>query len=647
MTNTARLGMTLVEGTDTLAGSSPSTALQGKVNTALTKLDASVGRVICTSTTRPTTGLFPGIQGYETDTRRNIINPTGVNTAAAWRYEYYDSPGAGAVRPYRPIRPYGGDTLHSAFPSVVVLPNSKMLMVWRVATSHTSIDGAFRGSISLDRGRTWGASFLLWNGVSSVDFRDPCVSLSRDGTKIYISYFKAVTGNAGAGVFFRYSTDEGTTWSTEVRTDNFSFYAASSAPVVELDNGTLVIPFYGHASGESWDSVWTVKSTDGGTTWQTPVRIINGQTAGDHRQEPWITWKPGSQTYIMTYRHGNASQIGVSTSTDNTTNWSGGVAKFAGYGRPATVWVNDTTFVCVYRSVANGDALVRSSRDSGANWTPARLVEPAWYWGQYMAYAGMDRLDNGCAVMVMANQASTTLSRVFISYLGEAGAVTPFGALDSERDVVWGNGDGTIFATNFEQLNGTLSYPWQVMAGAVTVTDGAVFSASADNVVDLIAVNAGTNDMEVEAEINCGGTGTIETGAAIIFRMIDANNYLMFTVETQGQNYRLYKVVSGVASLLERNGDSPGATFSYTVGVRTLPVNQYVKYRIICRERMIWVYLNDQWIVASAGAGQPFPSALLSSADYTTFATNGKFAGIKLNSQSTSVHSCRRFSVKA
>ena len=643
MTTTSRLGLTHVEGTDTLAGSSPTTALQGKVNAALNAFDGSVGRIICTSATRPTTNLFPGIQAYETDTKLSIINPTGVSGTANWRIENTGASGAGGARSFRPIRPYGGDSLHSAFPGVVVLPNNKILMCWRVATSHTSVDGAFRAATSTDLGKTWTASFLLWNGISSVDFRDPALSLSRSGTRIYITYFKAATGFPANGVFFRYSDDEGVTWSTEVRVDNVMARAASSAPCVELDNGTLVIPFYGRSGAETWESCYTAKSTNAGATWATPVKIINGESAGDHRQEPYITMK--GQTGVMTYRHGTNSQLGVSTTADNTVNWSGGVAKFAGTGRPTTCWVNDGALACVYRSVANGDALIRTSRDNGASWSPPRLVEPAWNAGGWMTYAAMDKVSPDAAILIMGNEAATTQSRIFISYAGESGAVTPFGALPTQQEIQGNKLDNLIFSTNFEQLNGGIQYPWYVLAGAVTVTDGEVRSASADNVPDIVGMYTGTNDMEVEAEINCGGTGTIQSGAAIIFRMVSATTYLMFTIEGQGVNFRLYKVVSGVASLLERNGDSPGSLFDYNVGVRTLPFNQYVKYKIICRERYIHVYLNDQWIVQSAGAGQVFPSAMLSAADYSTFST-GRFAGFKLNDQSTTVHKCRYFSVR-
>lgn len=645
MTTTPRTGATHVEDTDTLSGSTIATALRAKVNDAFNRFDAGAGRVMCTSTSRPTTLLFPGIQAYEADTKQNIINPSGTAGDANWRYENVGMPGAGAARSYRPIRPYGGDSAHSAFPSVVVLRNNKIVMFWRVGTNHTGIyDGVLYRASSTNMGKTWSAGTFLWTPAAGTDVRDPGASLSRSGTRIHLSYFKANNTNTAAGVFYRYSDDEGVNWSSEVRVDNSMFRAAVSAPPVELDNGTIVIPFYGRSSLESWESVWTVKSTDGGATWATPVRILNGETATDHRQEPYITMK--GQTGVMTYRHGTTASIGVSTTADNTANWSGGTAKFAGSGRPATCWVNNDALACVYRSTANGDALIRTSRDNGANWTPPRLVEPAWNAGGWMTYAAMDRVSPDSAIMVMGNEAASTQSRIFVSYVGESGASTPFGALPSEQEMVWSDQERTIFATNFEQVNGTLQYPWYVLADAVTVIDGELQSASANNTPDIVGMYTGVNDMEVEAEINCGGTGTIQTGAALIFRMVSSNTYMMFTVEGAGLEYRLYKVVSGTATLLPRN-DVGGSNVSYTAGILTHQPNQYHKYKVIARGRAIWVYFNDQFIVepGAGAAGKPEPTCFMSSSDYNTFSA-GRFAGVKLNAQGTSTHKCRRFSVK-
>lgn len=48
------------------------------VNDNLDKIDNAMGAVICTSTTRPSTNLFNGMELYETDTRRSVVRVAGA-----------------------------------------------------------------------------------------------------------------------------------------------------------------------------------------------------------------------------------------------------------------------------------------------------------------------------------------------------------------------------------------------------------------------------------------------------------------------------------------------------------------------------------------------------------------------------------------
>lgn len=528
--------------------------------------------------------------------------------------------GSGQVRAVKPIRPYNQDTAHSAFPSVAIMTDGTMIMVYRQGTDHSATrDGVIKKATSTDNGRTWSAPTTLMSGAAGTDLRDPCISLSRDGTKLYLTYFKATSILAAAGVFFRSSTDAGANWATEVRVDATLPYAASSGPVVELDNNTLVVPYYGRSGAETWDSVWTGKSTNGGTTWPTNTRILNGQTATNHYQEPWIALS--GQTAVLSYRHGTAASIGMIKSTDNTVNWSAASAKFAGTGRATIFWANADTLACIYRKLSGGDAVIRSSRDTGTSWYPERFIEASASLAGWMTYAGVARLSNGASVCVLANEVSTSNSRVHTTYIGESGVITPFGAIPNGAEAGASNLDGVAFATCFEQPDGTLGYPWTVVTGAVTVTNGELLSASADNVVDIVSINTSQNDMEVEAEIYNGGTATMQSGSAIIFRMTAPTTYLMWTIETQGGNFRLYQVVSGTATQIA----------IATPGTPSFSFNTYNKYKVIARGDKILCFFNDvMWINYDA-------TSILS-----TFST-GFLAGIKLNSQGTTTHKCRRF----
>lgn len=620
MTDTARLLMTLVEGADVI-----STDMRNKINAALNKLDTAAGYVLCTSTTNPTTNLFAGMLIFETDTKRRKVNVNGTTTG--WRPiggDTFDSMGFGMVRPIKPVRAFGQDSAHAAFPSVVQLNNGSLVMVYRQGTDHSaSRDGVIKITTSTDQGRTWSApTTALTGSPAGTDLRDPCVSLSRSGTKIYLTYFKGTSVLAAAGVFFRVSTDSGATWGTEVRVDNLP-YAASSAPAIELDTGTIVVPYYGRLGAESWDSCWTNKSTDAGISFPSgnQVRIMNGTTATLHFQEPYVALK--GQTAVMAFRYGQSASIGISSSTDNTVNWSAGASKFLGSGRPTVFWVTNESLVCVYRAT-NGDAVYRTSKDIGANWYPERLLDQKPSSAGWMTYAGADLLSGGAWFCVLSQETSSTLSRVFFTYMGEGGTNTPFGVIPTDAVAGAANLDTFFYSTNFEQNDGAaLPSPWTIAAGAITVTNGEVASASADNVPDFIRVFVNANDMVVEADIYNGGVAPVQTGSAIVFRMINANSYLMFTPETVGANMRIYKVVSGTATALNT-----------TAGA--LQPNTYNTYRVHVRDHGIWCFINDRLVCEVA----------LSDPDYSTF-SSGLYAGIKLNSQGTTTHKCRRFLVRS
>lgn len=588
------------------------------LNNNLTKVDTAIGYTLCTSTTRPAVP-FVGQPIYETDTRRRYISIDG--TVTGWRPvagDTFDSLGAGTVRATRPVRIFGLDSNHAAFPSVCARLDGVVILVYRQGTDHSvTRDGVIKSSFSSDHGRSWTTPTTAVTGAAGQDLRDPCVSLSRDGTKVYLSYFKGTVALAAAGVFFRVSTDGGVTWGGEIRVDSLP-YAASSAPIIELNNGTLVCPFYGRSGVEVWDSVWISKSTNGGTTWPTQTRIINGTTATDHRQEPYIALL--GTTAVMGYRHGTAASIGISVSTDNTVNWSAGAAKFAGTGRPNLFFTNDLTLSCLYRSTGNENGVVRSSKDSGSTWTPERLVDMAPTAVGWMTYSGTDRISRGINLCALSQESSSTVSRVFLTCFGEAGGNSPFGTIPTDAEAAAANLDNLIFGTSFEQTDGQLPSPWTIAAGAISVVNGAVQSAVADATADFVRVYSGVNDMEVEADIS--NVGGFDSGSAVIARMINATSYLMFTAETNGVNFRLYKVVSGTPTQLA------------TVAGQ-LAFGAYHTYKIVARGQEIRCFIN--------GASMLYH--LLSGGDQTTFAT-GFYGGIKLNSQGTTVHKCRRFTIR-
>lgn len=74
-------------------------------------IDNAFGTVICTSTTRPSTGLFNGMQLWETDTRRFVVRVAGAWVAVPGRVIVADATARAAITtPYDGLEIYRQDT---------------------------------------------------------------------------------------------------------------------------------------------------------------------------------------------------------------------------------------------------------------------------------------------------------------------------------------------------------------------------------------------------------------------------------------------------------------------------------------------------------------------------------------------------------
>jgi hypothetical protein len=161
-------------------------------------------------------------------------------------------------------------------------------------------------SRSTDAGMNWSPAVQI-NKVSGDCVDDdnttegavPCVG--PEG-QIYVSWM------GPAGLVFDRSYDQGETWLEE---DIFvsdvgggwaydipGIYRANGMPVTTCDtsggpfHGTIYINFSDQRNGTDDTDVWLVKSTDGGDTWTSPVRV-NDDPPGKHQ---FFTWMALDQT---------------------------------------------------------------------------------------------------------------------------------------------------------------------------------------------------------------------------------------------------------------------------------------------------------------------------------------------------------------
>jgi hypothetical protein len=252
--------------------------------------------------------------------------------------------------------------------------------------------GTFDGSGNL----TWGPPVFINPSTSPSTLNDKewiaadwhSGSPFRD--RVYVSWtrflFNANNGNfVQAPIFFAYSTDGGTTFSTPTNISGNVLYDQGSRPIVGYD-GTLYVIFEGSTRLATLDSQWIVKSTDGGVTWSKPTRIADVQDAipianAVYRDDSfpagaaapngdlyvaWSTQTSDTTGGLCPTRTNNGCHLAAvySKSTDGGTTWSAPVPIF-----PALDASN---------RMAIGYPVMQPSDGSTLNAPPPRRVDTQW-----------------------------------------------------------------------------------------------------------------------------------------------------------------------------------------------------------------------------------------------------------------------------
>ena len=144
--------------------------------------------------------------------------------------------------------------------------------------------------ISRDRGATWSNTTL---GV--VELGEPCVSdlcyadfygghnaVTADGDDDLVFAFDGATAPLGPQrIFVRTSTDGGRTWTPRITVSTIG--RMSTAPAAEATgNGDVRLWFAQRRPEHRWN-IWYRRSTDGGATWSTAVRISDAGSGGAYK----------------------------------------------------------------------------------------------------------------------------------------------------------------------------------------------------------------------------------------------------------------------------------------------------------------------------------------------------------------------------
>lgn len=177
--------------------------------------------------------------------------------------------------------------------------------------------------------------------------------------RVYVSYTRFIFNPKGnyvqSPIFTSYSSDGGQTFSSPISISSNVLYGQGSRPVVGPD-GTVYIFWDGSTRLASTDSIYMVKSRDGGVTWSSPSAVAPLQDIGTLKD---TNFRVNSYPAVAAGPDGSLYATWTS-STKNT----------------ATTY--DSSSFCAYASAEPSDchaqAVYSKSSDGGATWSAPAAV---------------------------------------------------------------------------------------------------------------------------------------------------------------------------------------------------------------------------------------------------------------------------------
>ncbi len=313
-------------------------------------------------------------------------------------------------RPWRALRPQyqvvcddAGVGSYEAFPDVIKLQNGDLLCAFYAGYSHVSIPnkaypkgGRIVACRSSDGGKTWGKPQTLVD--SPLDDRDPSLCQLKDGTLI-CNFFcgqytyqgrkrvKRPEYDRTNDVYVVRSFDNGHTWETEPRLvpSPFASSHACSSPIIELHDGTLLLPTYGNSPGKK-TAVAFIRSRDRGETWGDTTVV-----ADDHNHyEPAVIQLP-DKSLLCTIR----PCMCITRSTDLGHTWT--PRKRMGIPGHASYLLRTSAGILLNAHRIPGTS-VEYSLDDGATWSKPVQIDSCTG-----AYPSMAELDDGSVLVVYYN----------------------------------------------------------------------------------------------------------------------------------------------------------------------------------------------------------------------------------------------------
>jgi len=253
----------------------------------------------------------------------------------------------------------------STRPAIATDPSNGIHVVWE---DNTPGNHEIIYKRSTDGGTTWsGRTRLTWNRGDS---KNPSIAVDTENG-IHVVWYNKIWGNCE--IFYRRSTDGGTTWSSLTRLTWNSGSSINPAIAIDSSNGIHVV-WSDDTPGNN--ELFHKRSTDRGNTWSGITRLtwnqgrsLDPSIAADTSNGLHVVWSDGTPL------HGD--QIFYKKSTDGGSTWSVN-KQLTWYSRQKltpSIALDSSNGIHVVYDMFLWSVFYKNSFDMGETWSgPTRLI---------------------------------------------------------------------------------------------------------------------------------------------------------------------------------------------------------------------------------------------------------------------------------
>ncbi|MGB0383472.1 MAG: exo-alpha-sialidase, partial [Ardenticatenaceae bacterium] len=298
------------------------------------------------------------------------------------------------VRQWTPNVEVNDDTgwVQQYAPSLAVHANGTFYATWHENRSSNG-DYDIYFARSTDGGLSWSANVKVSDDTGTANQQEPNITVGANGN-LYIAWQDDRNGNPD--IYFATSTDGGTTWSANVKVNDDADTAQYDPSVAVDANGTVYATWEDNRNADQ--DIYFATSTDNGQSWSADVKI-NDDAGGTWQYNPSMAVSPNNTLYVSWADNRNGNQdVYFASSTNGGATWSANVkvnddAGGAWHNNPSLAVDANDNVVVAWEDLRNGDQDIYFARstDSGATWSSnVKVNDDSSLLHQYTPSVGVD-----------------------------------------------------------------------------------------------------------------------------------------------------------------------------------------------------------------------------------------------------------------